>query len=89
MKKYRNIYYLVNLLYSLGVAVWSGTIYLFMHHIGYSYGEINFFLSIFWVVTFIAEIPSGFILVAIGIVGYIGSYVERELLPGFGNFYDS
>lgn len=61
MKKYRNIYYLVNLLYSLGVAVWSGTIYLFMHHIGYSYGEINFFLSIFWVVTFIAEIPSGFI----------------------------
>ncbi|MDF7681957.1 MFS transporter [Lactobacillus sp. ESL0679] len=61
MKKYETIYYIVNSLYNLGVAVWNGTIYIFMHYVGYSYGEINLFLSIFWLVTFFSEIPFGYI----------------------------
>lgn len=61
MKKYETIYYTINSLYNFGVAVWSGTIYIFMHSIRYTYGEINLYLSIFWLVTFFSEIPSGYI----------------------------
>ncbi|KRK07568.1 permease of the major facilitator superfamily [Lactobacillus pasteurii DSM 23907 = CRBIP 24.76] len=61
MKKYKYIYYYISILYTVGVSLWSGTIYLFMRHIGYNYSQINLFLSIFWIVTFFAEVPSGYI----------------------------
>lgn len=48
-------------MYNSGVTIWSGTIYLFMHKVGYSYGEINVYLALFWIITFVAEIPSGYI----------------------------
>lgn len=59
IKRILRIYNSVTILYAMGLAVWAGTIYLYMHHIGYSYGKINFYLSIFWIVTFLSEIPSG------------------------------
>lgn len=59
IKKIVKIYNSVTVLYAMGLAVWAGTIYLYMHHIGYSYGKINLYLSIFWIITFFLEIPSG------------------------------
>ncbi|MGZ1158428.1 hypothetical protein ACXO19_05665 [Lactobacillus delbrueckii subsp. bulgaricus] len=61
MKKYKYIFYYISILYTMGTSLWSGTIYLFMRHNGYSYSLINLFLEIFWLVTFFAEIPSGYI----------------------------
>lgn len=48
-------------LYALGLSLWTGTIYLYMQQVGYSYGQINLFLALFWLVTCVAEIPSGFL----------------------------
>lgn len=48
-------------LYALGLSLWTGTIYLYMQQVGYSYGQINLFLALFWWVTCVAEIPSGFL----------------------------
>lgn len=48
-------------LYALGLSLWAGTIYLYMKQVGYSYGQINLFLSLFWLITCLTEIPSGFL----------------------------
>ena len=48
-------------LYALGLSLWTGTIYLYMQQVGYSYGQITLFLALFWLVTCVAEIPSGFL----------------------------
>ncbi|MCR1896812.1 hypothetical protein NSA02_08315, partial [Ligilactobacillus murinus] len=48
-------------LYALGLSLWAGTIYLYMKQVGYSYGQINLFLALFWLVTCLTEIPSGFL----------------------------
>ncbi len=45
----------------MGIMVFGGTLYLYMKSIHYSYADINLFLSIFWIVGFITEIPSGVI----------------------------
>ncbi len=55
MKKYKYIFYYVSILYTIGTSLWSGTIYLFMRHNGYSYSQINLFLEIFWLVTFLLK----------------------------------
>lgn len=34
-------------LYTLGLSLWTGTIYLYMQQVGYSYGQINLFLALF------------------------------------------
>lgn len=59
-------YNLITSLYTSGIGIWSGTIYLYMEQIHYSYGQINLFLSIFWIVTFLAELPSGILADSIG-----------------------
>ncbi|MGQ5708852.1 MFS transporter [Lactobacillus sp. PSON] len=76
MKKYKNIYYILSILTSIAVVIWDGTIYIFMHKIGYSYSQINLFLSIFWIVTFFTEIPSGYIADHIG-------YLKTLSISGF------
>lgn len=52
-------YLLISCLYASGLGLWAGTIYLYMKHVHYSYGQINLFLVIFWVVSFFTEIPMG------------------------------
>ena len=37
----------------------AAMIYLYMQQIGYTYGQINLFLALFWLVTCVTEIPSG------------------------------
>lgn len=48
MKKYKYIFYYISILYTVGTSLWSGTIYLFMRHSGYSYSLINLFAGNFW-----------------------------------------
>ncbi|MDF7637966.1 MFS transporter [Lactobacillus sp. ESL0791] len=76
MQKYKRIFYFISSLYDISLAVWSGTIYLFMHQIGYTYGQINLFLSIFWLITFFTEIPSGYIADRLG-------YLKTIQISGF------
>lgn len=52
-------YLLINGLYASGIGIWSGTIYLYMKTVHYSYGQINLFLVIFWITSFLTEIPMG------------------------------
>ncbi|MFK5675631.1 MFS transporter [Ligilactobacillus sp. LYQ60] len=59
-------YLLINCLYAAGIGIWSGTIYLYMRHIGYSNGAIDFFLLVFWIVSFLTEIPTGMLADRIG-----------------------
>lgn len=58
-KTLRQYYLLINCLYASGVGIWSGTIYLYMKAVHYSYGQINLFLVIFWITSFLTEIPMG------------------------------
>lgn len=59
-------YLLINCLYAAGIGIWSGTIYLYMQHVGYSNGIIDLFLLIFWIVSFLTEIPTGMLADKIG-----------------------
>lgn len=81
MKKYKYIYYYISVLYTVGVSLWSGTIYLFMRHVGYNYSQINLFLSIFWIVTFFAEIPSGYIADRFG---YLKTIIVSAIIRAIG-----
>lgn len=54
-------YAIIASLYSTGIGIWAGTIYLHMKKVGFNYSQINMFLVVFWIVTFIAELPSGVI----------------------------
>jgi MFS family permease len=83
MKEIKNIintYYIINILYGMGIAVFSATIYLYMQSLHYSYAEINTFLSIFWIVSFLTETPSGIIADTFGRKNaMIGSCVIRSI----------
>lgn len=52
-------YLIISCLYASGLGIWTGTIYLYMKHVHYTYGQINLFLVIFWIVSFFTEIPMG------------------------------
>ncbi|MDH5105509.1 MFS transporter [Lentilactobacillus diolivorans] len=71
-------------LYNSALGVWSGTIYLFMKHIHYSYTDINIFLAIFWVVTFFAELPSGILA---DIFGRINVFILSCITRSIGLFF--
>ncbi|MDD6385698.1 MFS transporter [Lactobacillus equicursoris] len=81
MKKYKYIFYYISILYTVGTSLWSGTIYLFMRHSGYSYSLINLFLEIFWLVTFFAEIPSGYIADKFG---YLKTIMASGIIRALG-----
>ncbi|WP_419155447.1 MFS transporter [Weissella minor] len=52
-------YYIVSGIYNIGVAFFGGTLYLLMQQHGFSAADINLFLIVFWIVSFIFEMPSG------------------------------
>ncbi|OOR10000.1 hypothetical protein BW897_24905 [Bacillus cereus] len=62
----KNTYYLVNILYSLSISIFGATIYLYMESINYNNTQINLFLAVFWLVSFLTEIPSGIIADSFG-----------------------
>ncbi|WP_353485967.1 MFS transporter [Apilactobacillus xinyiensis] len=70
-------------LYNIALGVWSGTIYLYMKNIGYSYSQINLFLIIFWLCTFIAELPSGMLS---DYFGNINVFILSCLIRSIGLF---
>lgn len=59
-------YYTVVIMYELGIALFSATLYLYMESVGYTLSEINAYISMFWLVSFVAEIPSGALSDAFG-----------------------
>lgn len=52
-------YYIVSGIYNIGVAFFGGILYLLMQQHGFSAADINLFLIVFWIVSFIFEMPSG------------------------------
>lgn len=79
IKKLLLKFILLTSLYNGALGIWSGTIYLFMKHIHYTYADINVFLAIFWVVTFFAELPSGILADKFGRINvFILSCVTRS-----------
>lgn len=52
-------FYIITFFYEIGIALFSATLYLYMEVIGYSISDINLYISIFWLVSFFSEIPSG------------------------------
>ncbi|MGY3718581.1 MFS transporter [Sutcliffiella cohnii] len=61
INRIRNVYYLINAFYSLGISIFGAVLYLYFQDIGYNFAQINTFLAIFWIVSFITEIPAGVI----------------------------
>jgi MFS family permease len=80
-EKIQVYFYYISILYTVGTSLWSGTIYLFMRHNGYSYSLINLFLEIFWLVTFFAEIPSGYIADKFG---YLKTIMASGIIRALG-----
>ncbi|MFT8728141.1 MAG: MFS transporter [Liquorilactobacillus ghanensis] len=71
---------LLTSLYNAALGIWSGTIYLFMRHIQYTYADINVFLSVFWIVTFFSELPSGILADKFGRINvFILSCLTRSI----------
>ncbi|MGE7623365.1 MFS transporter [Viridibacillus sp. NPDC096237] len=54
-------FYTIEALYNLGIVIFSASFYLYLAEIGYNLSEISLFISIFWVVSLLTEIPSGII----------------------------
>lgn len=55
----RNLYIFLSVVFVAGTGIWEGTIYQYMHKVGFTYGNIDLYLAVFWVATTIAEFPSG------------------------------
>lgn len=61
IKLIKNKFYILEGLYNLGIVIFSATIYLYLENIGYTLSEISLFISLFWLISFVTEIPSGMI----------------------------
>ncbi|MFT8930714.1 MAG: MFS transporter [Sporolactobacillus sp.] len=52
-------FYIASMLYFAGITVWSATLNIYLKHVGYSYIDINSFTALFFIISFLTEIPSG------------------------------
>lgn len=59
IKQIKRKFYTVTALYNISISLFSAIIYLYMESIGHTLSEINLFISVFWIVSFVSEIPSG------------------------------
>ncbi|MGK0551309.1 MFS transporter [Enterococcus faecalis] len=66
MRKIKKQYYFYNLLSNAAIQIFSAVSYIYIIQNGFSYLEANLYLSIFWIVCTIAEIPSGVLIDSIG-----------------------
>lgn len=65
-RKLKFTFYFIDALYNLGVVVFGATIYLYLESVGYDLNQISTFISIFWIVSILTELPSGIIADKIG-----------------------
>lgn len=59
IRSFKRVFYIIVILYDIGIALFSSTLYLYMESLSYSMSDINLYISVFWLVSFFAEIPSG------------------------------
>ncbi|HED9418580.1 TPA: MFS transporter [Enterococcus faecalis] len=76
MKKIRKQYYFYNLLSNAAIQIFSAVSYIYIIQNGFSYMEANLYLSIFWIVCTLAEVPSGVLVDSIG--------ARKTLFLGYG-----
>ncbi|NVD34133.1 MFS transporter [Enterococcus faecium] len=61
-----SIYYFFNSLVVFALQLFGAISYIFLNQKGYSFFEINLYLSIFWFISTVMEIPSGIFVDIIG-----------------------
>ena len=59
-------YIMPNVMIVIGTSLFNPVLYLFLEQSNFSYTDISLYLSIFWLVTFISELPCGFVCDFIG-----------------------
>ena len=59
-------YIMSNVMIVIGTSLFNPVLYLFLEQSNFSYTDISLYLSIFWLVTFISELPCGFVCDFIG-----------------------
>lgn len=64
--KIKNYYFTGSVLGSVGVTFFMPILYIYLSKKGYSLTELGFYLSVFWLVTFILEIPTGILADSLG-----------------------
>lgn len=72
------IFYFFTFMNSIGIQMFSAISYIYLEKQGFTFVEINLYLSVFWLVCMITEIPSGILVDTIGIKKVLSfSYFTR------------
>ena len=59
-------YYLYNILFTIALSFFNPILYIFLLSKNFSFSEVGIYLSIFWLVSFMTELPCGAITDNIG-----------------------
>ena len=54
-----NIYYILSILYGISLTIFGAISYVYLVQSGFRYEQIGIYLSTFWIITMIFEIPTG------------------------------
>ncbi len=66
VNKIKNYYFIGSILRSAGTTFFMPILYIYLSKRGYSLTELGFYLSMFWLITFILEIPTGILADSLG-----------------------
>lgn len=91
MNQIKRQYYLFNLLSNGAVQIFSAVSYIYIIDNGFSFIETNLYLSMFWIVCTVSEIPSGLLVDSLGpkkvlSLGYFLRFIGISLLVWLPNF---
>lgn len=62
IRKKINMYYILSILYGISLTIFGAISYVFLVKSGFTYDQIGIYLSTFWIVSMIFEIPTGIIV---------------------------
>lgn len=62
MKNKIRIYYILSILYGISLTIFGAISYVFLEKSGFTYQQIGIYLSMFWIISMIFEIPTGIIV---------------------------
>ncbi len=91
MSQIKRQYYLFNLLSNGAIQIFSAVSYIYIIDNGFSFIETNLYLSMFWIVCTVSEIPSGLLVDSLGpkkvlSLGYFLRFIGISLLVWLPNF---
>jgi len=66
MNRIKNYYFVGSILGSIGTTFFMPILYIYLSKKGYSLTELGFYLSMFWLITFLLEIPTGILADSLG-----------------------